>query len=128
MIGKSYFSSYSLRDSLIFDNSMTTPAKNILIIPCGLQNGSPLKQTNKQKKNLLFKILNITVPSQFESYCPSFFLDLGELTLSAQSGVTWHDKGFFFLLIHKFIFMKGEYLKLRLAPPIWDPNQPIHSL
>lgn len=101
MICKSCFSSESLGDCLIFDNSTTMSTQHILIIPCGLENGS------------LFFINCCSRPSALESfhnlsYYPPFFLDLGEQTLPVQSGDAWCDKGFLFLLIHKFIWMKRQ--------------------
>ena len=74
-------------------------------------------------------MLNATVLPQFESYCPSFFLDwVNKFSRVETHGVT---RVFFFLLIHKFIWMKRQrkgIFEIRLAPHVWGPNHSIHSL
>lgn len=109
MIGKSCFSSEFLGDCLIFDfhhhahskhfnNSLWTPEwKSFFFF------------------QLLLKMLNATVAPQFESYCPSFFLDwVNKLCRSSVEthGVTRGFTFYWFTNLFGWKDNKTEYVKL----------------
>lgn len=113
----------SLRYSLNFDNSTTMPAQNFLIIPYGLQNGGPLTALIQNPPHYSSSI-------NWESLS-TIFLAFGWTDFASpewRHGMTRHFSLYWFTNLFSWKDNKWEYLKLTLAPCIWDPNQPVQSL
>lgn len=112
MISKPCFSFYSLRDSLIFDNSNTTPAQNIVIIPCGLQNGSPLK--NKQIKTVIQDPQHYSSSTIWE-LLPTIFLGFGWLDFVSADWRHMAWEGIFLFINSQIYFYEKGIFEIKTA-------------